>query len=481
MRVDRFIFYDYETFGINPALDKISQFASIKTDIDLNIVENPCVLYCHIPKDYFPNPSSILVTGITPQYVQRVGLPESIFSKIVFDILNSKFSCILGYNNIQFDDEFTRNIFYRNLLDPYEWHWKNGNSRLDVLKVVRACYVLRPDGIVWPKKKDGSISFKLKELARVNNIRQKIAHDALCDVFATIGLLKLIKKIQPRLFTFFFNNRKKNLWFLINSSKKKVFVHISGIFGFKNNYFCIFYPIMQHIHNKKIIIYINLNFKDLKIEFSKLNLKKININDLKSFFLLGFNFLYLNRSEVIVPFFCFRKSDIFRLHINEKIILKNILWVKENLRFLKSLTKYFLRDSLFKKKDTFYNVDLQLYNSFISKQDKVVSKRVHKYYLAGNFNKRFFFSSDRMTSVFYRYRARNYFDTLNKNEKKHWIEHCFLSTNGKELNFYIANLKCLIKLNKNNYKNLVLLKNVFSYVIQLSTENKLKFLKLKLI
>jgi hypothetical protein len=34
---------------------------------------------------------------------------------------------------------------YRNFIDPYAWHWKNGNTRWDVLDVVRLCYALKRD------------------------------------------------------------------------------------------------------------------------------------------------------------------------------------------------------------------------------------------------------------------------------------------------------------------------------------------------
>ncbi|WCF12846.1 exonuclease domain-containing protein [Edwardsiella piscicida] len=52
-------------------------------------------------------------------------------------------TCVVGYNNIRFDDEVSRNLFYRNFFDPYAYSWQNGNSRWDLLDVVRTCYALR--------------------------------------------------------------------------------------------------------------------------------------------------------------------------------------------------------------------------------------------------------------------------------------------------------------------------------------------------
>ena len=60
-------------------------------------------------------------------------------------------TCVTGFNNIRFDDEFTRFGFYRLLLDPYTREWQHGNSRWDIIDLVRATGALRRDGIEWPR------------------------------------------------------------------------------------------------------------------------------------------------------------------------------------------------------------------------------------------------------------------------------------------------------------------------------------------
>ena len=86
-----FLFYDYETFGLNPSLDKPAQFASIRTNSEFKIIEDPTVFYCYPPKDYLPDPKSVLITGITPEYTIKHGFNESLFSKKIYSILNKKF------------------------------------------------------------------------------------------------------------------------------------------------------------------------------------------------------------------------------------------------------------------------------------------------------------------------------------------------------------------------------------------------------
>ena len=137
-------------------------------------------------------------------------------------------TCVMGYNNIRYDDEMTRYTFYRNFIDPYEYSWKNGNSRWDLLDVVRACYALRPEGINWAYDDDGMPSFRLEKLTKANGIEHENAHDAMADVYATIAMAKLIKEKQPKLFQFFFEHRgKKEIEKPIDTAEMTPLVHVS--------------------------------------------------------------------------------------------------------------------------------------------------------------------------------------------------------------------------------------------------------------
>ena len=64
-----------------------------------------------------------------------------------------------------FDDEVTRHLFWRNLIDPYAREWQNDCGRWDLLDVVRTAYALRPDGMEWPLNAEGKPSFKLTDLS----------------------------------------------------------------------------------------------------------------------------------------------------------------------------------------------------------------------------------------------------------------------------------------------------------------------------
>jgi exodeoxyribonuclease-1 len=199
---DSFYWHDYETWGAVPAKDRPCQFAGLRTDIDLNPVGEPLVLFCRPADDLLPQPDACLVTGITPQRAAREGIPEAEFARAVQRELAVPGTCGVGYNSIRFDDEVTRYLFYRNCLDPYAHAFRNGNSRWDLIDALRLAHALRPDGIQWPEREPGVASFKLEHLTAANGIPHAGAHEALADVHATIAMARLLKQVQPRLFAY---------------------------------------------------------------------------------------------------------------------------------------------------------------------------------------------------------------------------------------------------------------------------------------
>ena len=195
-----FLWHDYETFGADPMADRPAQFAAQRTDSELQPVGDPLILYCAPANDLLPHPVACLITGITPQQAQHSGVPETDFAQAILDEMAVPDTCSAGFNSIRFDDVVTRNLFYRNLRDPYAREYKNGNSRWDLIDLARMCYALRPDGIEWPMHEAGKPSFRLEDLSAANHIEHSGAHDALADVRATIGLARRLRIEQPRLF-----------------------------------------------------------------------------------------------------------------------------------------------------------------------------------------------------------------------------------------------------------------------------------------
>ncbi|GAB6089725.1 exodeoxyribonuclease I [Spirochaeta dissipatitropha] len=224
------LWYDLETFGRNSKYDRIAQFAALRTDYDFNPVADPVVLFCRLTPDYLPDPQACLVTGITPDSVQKRGLREREFAESIHRELSTPGTCVVGYNNIRFDDEFIRNLFYRNFIDPYSWHYANGNSRWDLINVVRLAHDLRPGNINWPKHVDGKPLFKLDQLTIANNIEHSGAHDALADVYATIEIARMIRNSNQRLYQFAWEHRTRDkVRQLLDIGVRKPVLHTEGI------------------------------------------------------------------------------------------------------------------------------------------------------------------------------------------------------------------------------------------------------------
>ena len=140
---DTFYWHDYETFGADPTRDRPVQFAGLRTDRDLNPVGEPLVVYARPADDCLPHPQACLITGISPLAALAQGIPECDFIGRIHAELAQPHTCGVGYNSLRFDDEVTRFTLYRNFYDPYAREWQNGNSRWDIIDLLRTAIRLQ--------------------------------------------------------------------------------------------------------------------------------------------------------------------------------------------------------------------------------------------------------------------------------------------------------------------------------------------------
>ncbi|HEV8691056.1 MAG TPA: exodeoxyribonuclease I, partial [Ideonella sp.] len=248
-----FFWHDYETFGRVPRRDRPAQFAGLRTDAELNEIGKPVMAYCQPAPDYLPDPESCLLTGILPQRCLAEGLPEPQFADLVERELGRPGTIGVGYNTIRFDDEVTRHLFWRNLIDPYAREYKNDRGRWDLLDTVRCMYALRPEGLEWPKHEDGRPSFRLEHLTAANGLSHEAAHDALSDVRATVGLARMVRHHQPRLWDFCLKLRNKQMvWGEIGTGRP--FLHVSGMYPAERGCVAVVWPLAPHPTNKNELI-----------------------------------------------------------------------------------------------------------------------------------------------------------------------------------------------------------------------------------
>ena len=269
-----FFFYDLETSGLLAREDRIMQFAGQRTDMELNPIGEPANILVKMTDDALPSPFAINVTKITPQDTLRDGLSEAEFCKNVAEEVFTPNTIVVGYNTVRFDDEFMRAIFWRNFYDPYEFEWKDGRSRWDILDVVRLTRALRPEGIEWPFTEDGRATNRLELITKLNGVSHEHAHDALSDVFATISVAKLIREKQLKLFEFLFKIRGKNdVKRIVNLEDKKPFVYASGRYSSEFNKTTVAFPLTSGRNGNVLVFDLRYNLEEILSEIDNVEEK----------------------------------------------------------------------------------------------------------------------------------------------------------------------------------------------------------------
>lgn len=457
------LWHDYETWGADTRRDRPAQFAAIRTDLDLNIIGEPIELYCELANDYLPAPQACFVTGLTPQKVNRLGMPETQFIAKINDIFSQPNTTVAGYNNIRFDDEITRQTLYRNFQDPYAREWQNGCSRWDIIDLVRTCYALRPEGIEWPLNDEGIVSFRLELLTAANNIAHEGAHDAISDVIATIEMAKLIKTKQPKLFDYVFNLRRKaqvsKLFDLINFMP---LVHISSKIPAASGCSTYIAPVAYHPTNKNAMICLNLNM-DLTplLELTpqeiveRMYTKRSELGDVLP---IGLKLIHVNKCPVIAPAKTLTKDAADKHGINRALCRKNLDLLLANPQLRETVTQVYQMPNDHPDET---NPDLMLYSGgFFSHHDKNAMERLlqtpPEQLPALEFN----FEDKRLDEMLFRYRARNYPLTLSASEQQRWNDYRMNTMDGQG---YAYQLETLALENDSDERKMNILKALFEY------------------
>ena len=430
---DTFYWHDYETFGADPSRDRPVQFAGLRTDADLNIIGEPLVIFARPANDFLPHPQACLVTGITPQQALAEGLPESEFIGRIHEELARPGTCGVGYNSLRFDDEITRYTLYRNFYDPYAREWQNGNSRWDIIDMVRATCALRPQGIEWPLREDGLPSFRLEDLTSANGISHAAAHDALSDVEATIALARLVKERQPRLYDYVLHNRdKRSVQAQLDIAAMKPVLHVSGMFGAQRHNIALIVPLALHPTNRNEIICFDLSADpqmlfDLEIEELQALLYTRTEDLPDGVQRPGLKSIHANRCPIIVTARMADPDTAARLGISGEQCRRHLAALREYRgRDMQGFTDKLQGVYGGRSFAEITDPDRMLYGGgFFSAQDKKAMDRVRDESPEDLANGSFVFEDKRLPEMLFRYRARNFPESLSAEELAQWEEFRF--------------------------------------------------------
>ncbi len=427
-----FFWHDYETFGVNPRHDRPAQFAGVRTDFDLNELAAPVMHYCKPAPDFLPEPEASLLTGILPQTCLEKGLNEAQFADAVQAQLAQPGTVGVGYNSIRFDDEVTRFLFWRNLLEPYAREWQNDCGRWDLLDVMRCAYALRPQGIEWPRNDQDQVSFRLGDLASANGLAHEAAHDALSDVRATIALARRLKTCQPRLWDFCLKLRKKNEVLdemALAQNQGLPFLHVSGRYGVERGCIAVVWPLAPHPTNKNEVIVWDLGVDPSELFtlsaptirerlFSKADALPAGVQR------LPIKTIHINKSPIVIGNLKTLTPPMAqRWQIDVPQALRHAEVAARRAPTMAGIwPAVFERD----RPDADVDVDEDLYGGFIGDEDRRSLQRLRVLPPERLVAKRPAFADERLEELLFRFRARNYPEFVDAQDRERWLRHCVL-------------------------------------------------------
>lgn len=418
-----FFFYDLETSGLNARESRIMQFAGIRTDMNLNQIGEPYNILVKLNDDVLPSPEALMVTGITPQQTVADGYSEAEFAKILSEEIFTPDTIAVGFNNIRFDDEFVRHLFWRNFYDPYEWSWKDGRSRWDLLDVIRMTRALRSDGIEWPVDENGKATNRLELITKLNKIDHFKAHDALSDVEATIAVTRLIREKQPQLYEYLLKMRDKNeVKRLVNLDCKQPFVYVSGRFDAEFDKATVAFPLTSG-KNGNVVVY-DLRYDPT--EFIKMNQKQLAAKlyakweerQADDFVKLPVKELQYNRAPAVAPIGVLNQNNSWaKISLTEEVVNKHRDILLSSPEFAENIRSIFENREEFKKSP---DPEAQLYDGFVANSDKMRIEAVRnasERELA-DFHPNFI--DERLDPLLLHYKARNFPKSLAEDELVAW-------------------------------------------------------------
>ncbi|MEA5669240.1 exodeoxyribonuclease I [Stenotrophomonas sp. MH1] len=421
---DSFLFYDLETFGQDPRRTRIAQFAAVRTDPQLRVIDEPVSFYVKPADDLLPSPIATLITGITPQHALAEGVSEAEAFARIQELMARPKTCTLGYNTLRFDDEFVRYGLFRNFHDPYEREWRSGNSRWDLLDMLRLVHALRPEGIQWPTREDGATSFKLEHLALANDVREGDAHEALSDVYATIGMARRFQQAQPRMWEYALRLRDKRfVASLLDVVAMQPVLHISMRYPASRLCAAPVLPLAHHPHINNRVIVFDLEgdvdaLMDLSVEeiTQRLYTRAADLPEGQQ--RVPLKEVHLNKVPALVAWNHLRAPDFQRLAIDPAEVEAKA----ERLRatgpaLAEKARQVFARE---RGQEGPVDADASLYDGFLAEGDKGLLSKVRTAPPEALQALEQRFRDPRLPELLFRYRARNHPQSLDATARSRW-------------------------------------------------------------
>lgn len=286
--------------------------------------------------------------------------------------------------------------------------------------MVRTAYALRPEGIVWPEQ-DGRVTLKLERLTDANGIDHGQAHDALSDVRATIALARLVREKQPKLYEWLFQLRSKQR-VMDQVRLLQPMVHISGRFSAARHYLGVVLPLAWHPRNRNALIVCDLGLDpqgllDLDADTlrQRLYTRRDDLTDGE--LPVPLKLLHINRCPVVAPLSVLRAQDRERLQLDMDVCQARALRLTDAQEVWRDkLAAIYAEEDFVPSQDP----EQQLYDGFIGDRDRRLCEQVRAAEPSQLAHQQWPFDDHRLPELLFRYRARNFPETLNNEEQQRW-------------------------------------------------------------
>jgi exodeoxyribonuclease-1 len=194
--MSNFVFYDFETSSSNKYWGQIIQIGAMLTNDNLEELDR-FDARCRLNPGIVPEAMALIVNKSSPKMLKESNLSHyEMIRQFVATLKKWGKATYMGFNSIEFDEEFLRCTLFQTLEYPYLTS-TNGNTRGDVLSLARAANLYYPNTLKNSINAKGNAVYKLDQMAPLNGIVHEDAHSAIGDVIATAGVAKIIAKKAP--------------------------------------------------------------------------------------------------------------------------------------------------------------------------------------------------------------------------------------------------------------------------------------------
>ncbi len=193
------LIYDTEATDADKRHGQITQFAGIRTNLDMTVETRMDIRVRPLPW-IVPTPEALAVTKMTiEELFGDEAISEFEAAHQIGKFLRPAYGkdrIFATYFGIEFDDELIRRTLYRNLQYAFPTTGKSA-TRVDMLDGVRLLHHLQPGVLatVFDEEK-GRLSWRLEKICPANGI-PIVAHDAMGDSVALADLIRLVRKQAP--------------------------------------------------------------------------------------------------------------------------------------------------------------------------------------------------------------------------------------------------------------------------------------------